>query len=130
MTITGVKLERFTAFESLDLAPSPGVNVLVGANGTGKTHLMKVAYAACAASRAETGFVEKLADVFMPSGGVGRLALRCGDPSRRPAAAGFFRRRFMRIFSITLTYRRCGGPPLRNTGIHSLFCRRRLYRPV
>ena len=82
MTITRLKLERFTAFESLDFKPSPGVNVLVGANGTGKTHLMKVAYAACAASRTETGFVDKLARVFMPSGGVGRLVKRTGAGSR------------------------------------------------
>ena len=47
MTITRVKLENFTVFESLDLEPSPGINVLVGANGTGKTHLLKVCYAAC-----------------------------------------------------------------------------------
>ena len=45
MAITRVKLENFTVFESLDLEPSPGINVLVGANGTGKTHLMKVCYA-------------------------------------------------------------------------------------
>ena len=47
MTITRVKLENFTCFESLDLEPTPGINVLVGANGTGKTHLMKVCYAGC-----------------------------------------------------------------------------------
>ena len=45
MTITRIKLANFTVFESLDLEPSPGINVLVGANGTGKTHLMKVCYA-------------------------------------------------------------------------------------
>ena len=45
MSITRVKLQNFTVFESLDLEPSPGINVLVGANGTGKTHLMKVCYA-------------------------------------------------------------------------------------
>ena len=49
MSLTRVKLERFTAFENLDLALSPGINVFVGANGTGKTHLMKVCYAAPAA---------------------------------------------------------------------------------
>ena len=130
MTITGLKLERFTAFEPLHFEPSPGVDVLVGANGTGKTHLMKVAYAACAASRTETGFVEKLARVFMPTGGVGRLALRRGDPSRRPAAAGFFRGDLCGYSPSRLPTGAAGGPPLRNTGIHSLFCRRRLYRPV
>ena len=78
MTITRLKLERFTAFESLDFEPSPGVNVLVGANGTGKTHLMKVVYAACDISGTGAGFAEKLARVFMPSGGVGRLVKRNG----------------------------------------------------
>ena len=83
MTITRLKLERFTAFESIDLAPSPGVNVLVGANGTGKTHLMKAAYAACEASKPGVHFAEKLVRVFMPSGGdIRRLAKRRGERSR------------------------------------------------
>ena len=79
MTITRLKLERFTAFEALDFRPSPGINVLVGANGTGKTHLMKVAYAACDVSKTGAGFAEKLIRVFMPSGGaIGRLVKRRG----------------------------------------------------
>ena len=77
MTIEAVKLKRFTAFKSLDFRPSPGVNVLVGANGTGKTHLMKVAYAACAVSKTRVGFAEKLVRVFMPTGdNIGRLVNR------------------------------------------------------
>ena len=44
MTITRIKLERFTAFTELDLPFSPGINVFVGANATGKTHLMKAVY--------------------------------------------------------------------------------------
>ena len=77
MTITAVKLERFTAFRSLDFQPSPGFNVLVGANDTGKTHLMKVAYAACDVSKTRIGFAEKLVRVFMPSGeNIGRLVNR------------------------------------------------------
>ena len=77
MTITRVKLERFTAFESLDFEPSPGVNVLVGANGTGKTHLMKAAYAACDVSKTGAGFAEKLINLFLPSRrSIGRLVRR------------------------------------------------------
>ena len=77
MTITRLKLERFTAFESFDFKPSPGVNVLVGANSTGKTHLMKVAYAACDISKTRADYAEKLIRVFMPSGGgIGRLVKR------------------------------------------------------
>ena len=77
MTIEIVELRRFTAFESFEFRPSPGVNVLVGANGTGKTHLMKVAYAACDVSKTKDSFAEKLVRVFKPSGNtVGRLVKR------------------------------------------------------
>ena len=34
-------LENFTAFKETSFEWSPGVNVLIGANGTGKTHIMK-----------------------------------------------------------------------------------------
>ena len=82
MTITRMKLQRFTAFEELDFKPSRGINVLVGANGTGKTHLMKVAYAACDVSKTGNNFAEKLNRVFMPSGrSIGRLVKRRGKSS-------------------------------------------------
>ena len=67
MTLTRVRLENFTAFAELDLELSPGINVLVGANGTGKTHLMKVCYAACDITRTGIQFYEKLLNVFLPS---------------------------------------------------------------
>ena len=80
MTLTRVRLERFTAFEELDLELSPGINVLVGANGTGKTHLMKVCYAACEVSKTGKGFADKLVRIFMPSGwSSGRMAKRGGE---------------------------------------------------
>ncbi|MCB9531147.1 MAG: AAA family ATPase [Myxococcales bacterium] len=82
MTITAITLEKFTAFESLEFEPSTGVNVLIGANGTGKTHLMKVAYAACDITRTREGFGEKLVGSFLPSGGaLGRLVRRRGTSS-------------------------------------------------
>ena len=42
MGLTRVELENFTAFRSLKLDLCPGINVLVGANGTGKTHYADV----------------------------------------------------------------------------------------
>lgn len=79
MTITRLKLEEFTAFESLDFEPSPGINVLIGANGVGKTHLLKVIYAACDITKSERGFAEKLVGVFLPSRrSLGRLVRRKG----------------------------------------------------
>ena len=67
MAITRIKLKRFTAFEELDFKPSAGVNAIIGANGTGKTHLMKVAYAACDVSKTGKRYPEKLVNVFRPS---------------------------------------------------------------
>ena len=77
MPLTRVELEHFTAFSKLGLDLSPGINVLVGANGTGKTHLMKVCYAACDAYLKETKFSDKVIGVFLPSGrSIGRLVRR------------------------------------------------------
>ena len=67
MTLTRVRLKKFTAFEDFDLELSSGINVLVGANGTGKTHLMKVCYAACEVSKTGESFTDKLVRVFLPS---------------------------------------------------------------
>ena len=84
MTLTRVKLENFTAFDSLDLPLSPGINVLVGANGTGKTHLMKVCYAACDVSKKpDVSFSAKLVNVFLPSGrSPGRLVRRHSEGAK------------------------------------------------
>ena len=77
MALTRLKLENFTAFESFDLEISPGINVLVGANGTGKTHIMKVCYAACDISKTGVSFPEKISQVFLPSRRtLGRLVKR------------------------------------------------------
>ncbi|MBF0627061.1 MAG: AAA family ATPase [Magnetococcales bacterium] len=79
-TIAHITLENFTAFAVLDHSLSPGVNVIIGANGTGKTHLLKVLYAACAVTVGEDrdkGFALKLRNVFNPfEGRMGRLARR------------------------------------------------------
>lgn len=67
--INHIRLENFTAFARLDQAISPGVNVIIGANGTGKTHLLKVLYAATAITSGEdraNGFARKLLGVFNP----------------------------------------------------------------
>ena len=77
MFLSKIVLGHFTAFENLTLDLSPGLNVFIGANGTGKTHILKTAYAACEASRNSNGFAEKLLKVFMPSENkLGRLVKR------------------------------------------------------
>lgn len=75
--ITKVKFEKFTAFESLEVDCSPGVNVFVGTNGTGKTHILKTIYAACDITKSKKGFAEKINKVFLPSKEqIGRLVKR------------------------------------------------------
>jgi ABC-type lipoprotein export system ATPase subunit len=83
MSLKKIVCERFTAFEKVAVEFSPGINVFVGANGTGKTHLMKIAYAACDVSKTQLGFAEKLSRVFLPSGrALGRLVQRHNVSSR------------------------------------------------
>ena len=68
MPLTKVKLEQFTAFSDLDVEFSPGINAFIGANGTGKTHLMKVCYAACVVSKTGDDLLSTLIRMFFPSG--------------------------------------------------------------
>lgn len=44
MAIENVKLTGISVFKELDLNMSPGINIIIGENGTGKTHLMKMIY--------------------------------------------------------------------------------------
>lgn len=75
--IKSLKVENFTAFNFLDITFSPGVNLFIGDNGTGKTHVLKAVYAACAITKSQKSFAEKLNDVFYPSGKqMGRLIKR------------------------------------------------------
>ena len=47
MPLTKFEAENFTVFEDITIPFSRGLNVLLGENGVGKTHIMKLAYAAC-----------------------------------------------------------------------------------
>ena len=72
-----LKLENFTAFKCAQFDWVPGVNVLIGANGTGKTHIMKLIYALQMEGHDKQALKKKLATVFRPSGGrVSRLVNR------------------------------------------------------
>ena len=78
-----IKFEKFTAFEKLEVNFSPGINVFVGQNGTGKTHILKAAYAACDIAKSKGGFAEKINNVFFPSGKqIGRLVKRSSVSSK------------------------------------------------
>ena len=84
--LTKLVLENFTAFPKARLEFAPHLNVIVGVNGMGKTHLLKLPYAVMAMS-AEEGrkrngrptksvleprLAEKLVNVLRPES-LGRL---------------------------------------------------------
>lgn len=88
--IKQLDIANFTVFSEASLRFGRGLNVIVGENGTGKTHLLKIAYAVLAVSAEEarkphaasptksllqTRCAEKLVNVFRPES-LGRLARR------------------------------------------------------
>lgn len=77
LAISKLTLDNFTVFEKIDFEFSSGINVFIGENGTGKTHVMKVLYSACQAVRADISFSHKLVKVFKPDDlNISRLARR------------------------------------------------------
>ena len=75
--LTRIEAENFTVFEDITILFSKGLNVLVGENGMGKTHIMKLAYAVCQASRHDVSFSQKITMLFRPEqSSIGRLVNR------------------------------------------------------
>jgi AAA15 family ATPase/GTPase len=69
--ITNLTLENFTVFENLSIDFSPKVNIVIGENGTGKTQLLKAAYALSTNNKIssediETTLTNRLLKLFMP----------------------------------------------------------------
>ena len=56
MAIKSINLENFTVFDNIKCEFSNGLNILIGENGTGKTHLLKVLYAATQTSNYKKTF--------------------------------------------------------------------------
>lgn len=90
----------FTVFDRINIGFSQGINVIIGENGTGKTHLLKAAYAMASANllglsktspntEFETAFTDALVRLFLPLEG-GLAALRkWGEPGKTVLAADF-----------------------------------------
>lgn len=59
-----LRLENFTAFREAEFEFVPGINVIIGENGTGKTHVLKVLYAAHFSWHENDDMFRKLHKVF------------------------------------------------------------------
>ena len=69
-----LELTNFTVFKQLVLELSPGINVLVGENATGKTHILKILYCLQTINRHNQPLIDELNAVFKPMfGDVSRL---------------------------------------------------------
>lgn len=66
MAIKKVQLKNFTVFEEANIDFCEGINVFIGENGTGKTHLMKLIYSACQAVDPKVSFSQKIVKTFRP----------------------------------------------------------------
>ncbi|OQY33740.1 MAG: AAA family ATPase [Spirochaetaceae bacterium 4572_59] len=76
--IAQIELRNFTSFKSNIVNLSPKINIFIGENGTGKTHLLKAAYGLCAGAplfknkpetsndELEAALTAKLLRLFMP----------------------------------------------------------------
>ncbi|MCC6999636.1 MAG: AAA family ATPase [Deltaproteobacteria bacterium] len=80
MAVNSIQVREFSAFEEAKLTFTSGINVFIGENGTGKTHVLKLIYAMLESARKGGDarvLAAKLAGVFRPDGGqVGRLVRR------------------------------------------------------
>ncbi|XFA71952.1 AAA family ATPase [Thermosynechococcaceae cyanobacterium Okahandja] len=113
--LSNLKIKNFTVFPSADLQFSKHLNVIVGENGSGKTHILKIVYSALATSWEEsrkptssaptkalmqTRLAEKLVNVFRPES-LGRLARRKQGRERCEVKLAFEDSRFDFKFSFS-----------------------------
>lgn len=66
MIIKSLRLENYTVFKENSLTFHDGINVFIGENATGKTHVLKLLYSACKAGKKDTGFGEKIVKTMLP----------------------------------------------------------------
>lgn len=66
MIIKKIKLENYTVFENQQVEFGSGINVFIGENGTGKTHILKALYSACQSVDKKVAFSHKLVLTMLP----------------------------------------------------------------
>lgn len=66
MNIESIEVENFTVFGDEKIMFSKGINIVVAENGMGKTHLLKLLYAASQAVDPRVSFSQKIVRCFLP----------------------------------------------------------------
>lgn len=77
MAIKKIEVENITVFDKMNIDFTEGINIFIGENGVGKTHVMKLLYSACQAVKHDVSFSQKTVRVFRPDGSsIQRLVAR------------------------------------------------------
>ena len=91
LVLKSLRIRNFTAFKAADLTFARGLNVIVGANGTGKTHILKLLYTIIMSAKEgksptsptkptrtflQKRIAERIVGVFCPEDRLGRLVYR------------------------------------------------------
>ena len=63
-----IEIKNVTVFENVNMEFNEGINIFIGENGMGKTHIMKLLYAACKSAKTDVSFPQKVVRVFRPDG--------------------------------------------------------------
>jgi predicted ATPase len=85
-----IRIENFSAFPKLSIKFSPGINAIIGENGTGKTHLLKLLYALKLSSGSSGNRLPleiSLPRIFRPAGGDSRRLIRHGSGRTKVSAS-------------------------------------------
>src|SRR5215212_9469118 len=80
MRVTRLSLRNFRSYEAAEVALGPGLTVITGRNGAGKTNLLEAVYFACTGRSCRTGNERECVRFGAP---LTRLELRCEDGDRR-----------------------------------------------
>jgi len=84
--IEKIEIKNFTAFDEIAIALVPGVNLFIGDNGTGKTHLLKLLYSFQTTEIVRGLFKEfsrKLSRMFLPQGHSLKRLVRRGKGTKK-----------------------------------------------
>jgi len=108
-----LNIKNFTVFQQASFSFAPGLNVIIGENGTGKSHLLKLIYAVLATtieegkkphkesptkSLLQTRLADKLVNIFRPEQ-LGRLARRKQGRERCEINSTFDNKKLDMVFS-------------------------------